>query len=215
MPIQRESDIEDDDNESVSELPIIIPKYQVSQQKLDHLARARQRKAELAQERAGQPTPKQEMRAKEREETLALSRGVKKIKDPVAKEAIKKEILKATTLRQPKVAPEPTQPPPPPASIQKTRKQPQVVLEESEPEIIYVKVPKKKIVVEQSETETEAEVKPKSARRRARPQPVETESEYESEYDAPPTRKKQAPAPAKSRPALKPPTAFPGFTIHF
>ena len=212
MPIQRESDNDEDDNESVSELPVIIPKYQVSQQKLDHLARARQRKAELAEQRAGQPTAKQEMRAKEKEEALALSRGVKKIKDPVAKEAIKKEILKATTLRQPKVD---VQPPPPPVPIQKTRKQPQVVLEESEPEVIFIKVPKKKIVVEQSETETEPEVKPKSSRRRARPQPVETESEYESEYDAPPTRKKQPPAPAKSRHALKPPTAYPGFQINF
>ena len=207
MPIQRESDNEEDDNDSIAEM-VVIPKYQVSQQKLDHLARARQRKAELAVERA-------DTRAQEKEESLALSRGVKKIKDPVAKEAIKKEILKATSLKAPKVAPVPVAVPPPPAPIQKTRKQPQVVIEESEPEIIYVKRPRKKIVVEQSETETEPEVKPKYSRRRARPQPVETESEYESEYDAPPTRKKQAPPSAKSRPALKPPTAFPGFQINF
>ena len=215
MPIQRDSDNEPDDNESISDLPVVLPKYQVSQAKLDHLARARQRKAELASE-------KLEERMKEREETLALSRGVKKVKDPVAKEVIKKEILKATTLRQPKASlsssnnilvnelkePEPLTP------IQKTRKQPKIVLEDSEPEVIYVKVPKKKIVVQQSETESEYEsVKPKSRARRMRKprQPVETESEYESEYDAP------LPKPQMRRQPLKPPTAYqlPQFQINF
>lgn len=208
MPIQRESDNETDDNESIGELPVVLPKYQVSQAKLDHLARARQRKAELASQRA-------EERAKEREEALALSRGVKKVKDPVAKEVIKKEILKATTLRQPKTAlsnpnnSEHAPVPEPQTPIQKARKQPKIVVEDSEPEVIYVKVPKKKIVVQQSETESEAEPKPKTRRTR-KPKPVETESsEYESEYDAPP------PKPKLQRYPLKPPTAFPGFQINF
>lgn len=204
MPIQRESDTEPDENDSISDLPVILPKHQVSQAKLDHLARARQRKAELAQQKA-------EQRAKEREEIIAISKGVKKVKDPVAKEVIKKEILKATTLRQPKVAPAPPAPEPPtpepPAPIQKARKQPKIVLEDSEPEVIYVKVPKKKIVVQQSETESEVDVKPKSRRTR-KPKPVETESEYESEYDAPAPK-----APARKQP-LKPPTAYP-FSINF
>ena len=194
MPIQRESDTEPDDMET--DLPVVIPKYQVSQVKLDHLARARQRKAELALERADE-------RAKEKEESMALTRGVKQIKDPVSKEVIKKEILKATALRQPKkpipipnveAIPEIEIPKAPVSLKPIQRKQPKVVLEESEPEIIYVKVPKKKIVVEQSETETEPEVKkpktPSKARRTPRKaKPVETESEYESEYDyAPPPK---------------------------
>lgn len=201
MPIQRESDTESDDNDSIGELPVVLPKYQTSQAKLDHLARARQRKAELALERA-------EQRKAEREETIALSKGVKKVKDPQAKEMIKKEILKATGTRQPKVVP--PIPPPPPAPIQKARKQPQIVVEESEPEVIFVKRPKKKIVVEETETETEPEVRPKTTRRTARKPrvPVESESEYESEYDAPPTRKKVPPVPASRRPALQPPTSF-------
>ena len=222
MPIQRESDNEEDDNDSIAEM-VVIPKYQVSQQKLDHLARARQRKAELAQERAGQPTPKQEMRAQQREESLALSRGVKKIKDPVAKEVIKKEILKATSLKpkNPVGRPlstsnisisnelkEPPAPAPtaPPAPIQKTRKQPQVVLEESEPEIVYVKVPRKRIVVQQSETESEIETpKPKARRTRKPRQPVETD-DSESDY-APPTR----PRKYNNVPQYVPP----GFKINF
>lgn len=208
MPIQRESDTEPDDNESISDLPVILPKHQVSQAKLDHLARARQRKAELAQQKAAE-------RAKEREETLALSRGVKKVKDPVAKEVIKKEIIKATAIRQPKAAlsasnnilPNELKEPTPPQPIQKPRKQPQIVVEESEPEVIIVKRPKKKIVVEETETETEPEVKPKSRRSRKPRVPVETESEYES--DAPP------PKPVMRRQPLKPPTAFPSFNINF
>ena len=208
MPIQRESDTEPDENESISEIPVVIPKYQVSQAKLDHLARARQRKAELAVERASQ-------KQQEREEKLALSRGVKQVKDPVSKELIKKEILKATALRQPKSSLNSKnnilekelkeEVPPPPQPIQKTRKEPKIVVEESEPEVIIVKRPKKKIVVEETETETEPEVKPKARRRR--PKPVETESEYESDY---------APTPVKKQP-LKPPTAYqmPQFKINF
>jgi hypothetical protein len=179
MPLQRESDTEPDDVET--DLPVVIPKYHVSQSKLDHLARARQRKAELALERAGE-------RAKQKEETIALTRGVKQIKDPISKEVVKKEILKATALRQPRPLSAPAISIPnelkePPVA----KKQPKVVLEESEPEVIYVKVPKKRIVVEQSETEEEQPKKPKTARRTARKaRPVETESEYESEYDYPP-----------------------------
>jgi len=213
MTLQRGDDSEPDETDSVSDLPVVLPRTTASQSKLDHLARARARKAELAEQRA-------EERARTREETTALSRGVKSVKDPQSREVIKNEILKATALRPKKVAPLSTQnnisqkelkaPPPAPEPIQKTRKQPKVVLEDSEPDIIYVKVPKKKIVVQQSETETEAEpepVKPKSRRTRRPRQPVETESEYESDY-APP------PKPVMRRQPLQPPTAFP-FKINF
>lgn len=204
MVVQRESDSEPEETDSINELPVVLPKTYSSQAKLDHLARARARKAELAVERAAQ-------RAAEREETAAISKGVKKVKDPQAREVIKKEILKATALKQPKVVPAAPAPAPTPAPIQKARKQPQIIVEESEPEVIIVKRPKKKIVVEQSETEqSEVEVKPKSRRTR-KPRPVETESEYESEYEPP---------PPVSRRKLQPPTAYqppamPQFRINF
>lgn len=214
MTLQRGDDSEPDETDSVSDLPVVLPRTTASQAKLDHLARARARKAELAQQRA-------EERARAREETTALSRGVKAVKDPQSREVIKNEILKATALRPKKVAPLSTQnnisekelkaPPPAPEPIQKTRKQPKVILEDSEPEVIYVKVPKKKIVVQQSETETETEpepVKPKSRRTRRPRQPIETESEYESDYGPPP------PKPVMRRQPLQPPTAFP-FKINF
>lgn len=203
--MQRGDDSEPDETDSVSDMPVILPRTTASQAKLDHLARARAKKAELAQQRA-------EERAKAREETTALSRGVKAVKDPQSREVIKNEILKATALRPKKQVPVPA-PPPAPEPIQKARKQPKVVLEDSEPEVIYVKVPKKKIVVQQSETETETEpepVKPKSRRSVAprRKQPVETDSsDYESDFPQQPVRKQ----------ALKPPTAYqpPQFKINF
>lgn len=243
MPIQRESDSEPDDVEE----PVVIPQQTASEAKLAHLARMRQRKAELAQERAQskeltqEQMMKQEQKQKERLEALALSRGVKKIKDPAVKEVIKKEILKATALRQPKVPIRELCSPNPnlgnnviekelkaPIQQPKPKKQPQVVVEESEPEVIIVKRPKKKIVIEETETETEPEYTfekgvakagvrgaklPEKTRRtpRRRPQPIETESEFESEYDVPPPPKK---APMRKQP-LKPPTAFPGFQINF
>lgn len=213
MPIQREDS--DNDSDSVGELPVVLPKYTVSQAKLSHLEKARARKAEIAKEKA-------EERARQRDETMALSRGVKQVKDPVSREIIKKEVLKATALRQPKVVPAPipeqSRPagaaglvPPVAAPMQKTRKQPQVIVEDSEPEIIFVKRPKKKIVIEESATESEVEPpKPKSRARVRKPKPVETESEYDSEdYVHPPPRVKRQP--------LKPPTAYepPRFQINF
>jgi hypothetical protein len=45
MPIQRESD--ESDNEAEQEPPIELPKYTVSQKKLDHLAYARKKKPKL------------------------------------------------------------------------------------------------------------------------------------------------------------------------
>jgi hypothetical protein len=201
----------------VGDLPVVLPKYTVSQAKLSHLEKARARKAEIAKEKA-------EERAKQRDETIALSKGVKQVKDPVSREIIKKEVLKATSLRQPKVVPAPvpeqSRPagaaglvPPVATPIQKTRpeRRPQVVVEDSEPEIIFVKRPKKKIVIEESATESEVEPpKPKSRARARKPRPVETESEYDSEdYVPPPPRLKRQP--------LKPPTAYepPRFQINF
>jgi translation initiation factor IF-2 len=174
MTIQRNSDNEDDDNESIGDLPIILPKYSISEQKLKHLEKARARKAELA-------ILKKEERDKNKEDSFLLSKGVKQIKDPVSKEIIKNEILKATNLRKPKkqIVENPIQLQP------KPKKQPQIVVEESEPEVIFVKRPKKKIVIEESatETETEPEIKPK---RRFRRKPVVSESE--SDYDLPPQK---------------------------
>ena len=206
MTIQRNSDDECDDTDSVNDLPIVLPKHTVSQAKLDHLARARQRKAELAHVNAVE-------KAKHKEELVALQRGMRNVKDQQSKEIIKKEIMKATALRQPKQQAPPPAPAPeqaPPVLTQKARKQPKIVLEESEPEIVYVKVPKKKIVVQQSETESEVEtIRPPRSRQRRKPVPVE--SETESEYDAP------APPPApKAKPAVRPRAPQPApFTINF
>ena len=183
MPIQRVSDDESEDNESVADLPTIIPKYSISEQKLKHLEKARARKAELAEQ-------KKEERQKEKEHKLILSKGIKKIKNPASLEVIQNEILKNTNLRQPKQQ----QPPPPETPKPTKKKEPKIVVEESEPEVIIVKRPRKKIVVEESTTETEPEIKRKSRTKR---QPIESESE--SEYERPPKPQKQP---------LKPPTAY-------
>lgn len=185
MPIQRpDSDTEDD---TIGELPSLLPtakpKRVASEAQLKALELGRQRKAEL-----------KEQRAKERQESLVLAQQVKKIKDPASKEVIKNEVIKANVIRQKK--PQQTFPVPPPeleepdTPVQTTRKkQPKIVVEESEPEVIFVKRPKKKIVVEDSETtESEFEApKPKSKpRRQRRPrQPVETD-DSESDYAPPP-----------------------------
>lgn len=203
MPIQRVSDDETSDNESVADLPVIIPKYSVSENKLKHLEKARARKAELAQ-------LNKELREKEKEQKQILSKGIKKIKDPQSLEVVQNEILKATNLRQPKKQLQAPPPPPPPPT---KKKEPKIVVEESEPEIIYVKRPRKKIVVEESATETEPETKPKS---RSKPKRKPIESESESDYEAPPRPTRQ---PLKPPTAYQPPPRTPannfGFKINF
>lgn len=206
MPIQRESDTEPEED-TVSDMPSLLPapkaKRVASEAQLKALEFGRQRKAEL-----------KEQRAKERQESLVLAQQVKKIKDPVSKEVIKQEVIKANVIRQKK----PTQvfPVPPPEEpdetpIQKTRKQPKILVEESEPEVIIVKRPKKKIVVEETETETEPEVKPKPrSRRTARKprEPMETD-DSESDYGPPPPR------PALQRYPRNPPAQAQGSSLGF
>ena len=193
MPIQRlDTDREPEEDTVPSLLPPPKPKRVASEAQRQALALGRQRKAEL-----------KEQRDQERQESLVLAQQVKKLKDPVAKEVIKNEVIKANVIRQKKPqqtfpVPPVTPPPSPPAPVQKARKQPKIVVEESEPEVIFVKRPKKKIVVEETETETEPEVKPKpKARRQRKPRaPVETD-DSESDYPppTPPQRfPRQAPA---------------------
>lgn len=191
--MQRNSDSEDDD---IADLPIIIPKYNISEQKLKHLEKARARKAELA-------LLKKDERTQDKEQKSSLAKGIKKIKDPASLEIVKKEVLKATNLRQPKkqllevTASPPPQPPAPPQVKQTKKKEPKIIVEESEPEVIIVKKPKKKIVIEESATETEPEIKPKSKSKRQPRAPVESESESEVEYRQPIRRQ-----------PLKPPTSY-------
>lgn len=205
MPIQREDT--DSETDIVADLPAVLPppkpKRVASEAQRQALALGRQRKAEL-----------KEQRDKERQESLVLAQQVKKIKDPEIKNTIKEQVIKANVVRQKKphqefpVPPE-TPPPSPPASpqpIQKVRKQPKVILQDEEPEVIYVKVPKKKIVVQQSETESEIEPpKPRSQsrasleRRTRKPRPpVETdESDFYDEVKPAPIKQPARPAPVR------------------
>lgn len=217
MPIQRD----DSDEEDLGQMPEILPpvkaKRTVTEAQLKALELGRAKKAEL-----------REQRTKERQESLVLAQQVKKIKDPEIKNTIKNEVIKANVVRQKKPTQEFPVPPPeidePDTPVQKTRKQPKIVLEDSEPEVIYVKVPKKKIVVQQSETESEAEpvkpVKPARAKPVRRPKaPVIETDDSESEYDPAPIR----PPPSttgsfasRMKPAARPvASGYPGFKINF
>jgi hypothetical protein len=144
-----------------------------------------------------------EEKKKLKEETIAISRGVKQVKDKSSREIIKKEILKATqpqlTSRQQEIPIKPT------SEMQEKEEA------ESEAEPVKVRMSKPKSVKKEP-----------IPRRTRKVKPVETESinpipfnsvcrrrngeEYESEDDDPPAPKLFP--PARRRPAPKYPFPF-------
>lgn len=204
MPIQRESDESEDEVPKVEpEPPIELPKYTVSQKKLDHLAYARKRKTEIATQKEAERMQMKEEKKKLKEETIAISRGVKQVKDKNAREIIKKEIMKAT---QPQLTSTKEEIP---------IKPPSVIQEETKTEVKPVKpirkakkepVPRRTRKVELVETDS---INPKPFQRFGQ-EPVLDNSvcrrrngeDYESEDDEPPAPKLFP--PARRKPALYP-----------